>query len=1131
MQCVSCGTTLLAGKKFCHACGTRVAQRCGGCGATLSAEFRFCPDCGLQVSDGADGVPPSPAADPLARLSRFIPAGLEQKIRATQGEIAGERKQVTVLFCDLAGSTAIAEGLDPEVYHDLLDQYLERAFAEIYRYEGLVNQLAGDGLMALFGAPVAHEDAPRRALLAALGIHAALIPLGDELRAQHGIELRARIGVHTGPVVVGTVGNDLKMDYTAIGDTTNLAARLEALATPGSTLISEATHRLVRGFFQVRETGPLEVKGKAEPVVAFELLGTSDAQTPMAIAAARGLTPFVGRLDDLAALEHAYQRLTGGQGHMVAIVGDAGMGKSRLLYEAGQFAGDSTVFFLGRCSSLTHAVPYAPFVNMLRSYFGLLPGESPAFARRKVAAKLGKCDDWLESKYPVLGRFLAVPGAEADLPAGALKREVLEAISRLILSESTRAPVIVGVEDVHWIDDASRELLDALVLRLATAPVLVVVSHRPDEHLRWGGQMPFSQIVLQRLGDDEIRSMLHSIIGVLPDSLERQLVAKSEGSPFYAEEIARALIEEGHLVRDNGTYRLTRPPEQIPIPGTIQEVIAARLDRLGPRAKRVIQVASVLGRQFTATQLAQVLDGEDIDVAQELDEAERRGLVHRKSLLAGDEFRFGESLTQEIAYEGLLLKQRRVLHERVGILLEATASDGGAERAAMLAHHYARSDNRPKALEALLAAAEATERLPSYRVAAAYYRRAWDLAEAALLESPDDEALRRAALQATSAVCRLTVLFSVPDDDGIADRAASRGVELAEALGETATLAGLYYFQGVNGITGGREAYTRGLALAEKGLALAQREGLTLSTISISRGLCVHYMLDGRFDIAQRAIAWTIAELEALGQREQVTDLYLGCRYVQAIVLYGSDEFDEVIANATETHRLATSVNNRTVSSGCAGVLAHVHFLRGEYEEARRWAEGALEIAEAIENFAAMPSHATIAYLASVALGEPVETTEYFVHIESALTAPAWGHVNARFVSEALIAGGDLRRAERYLDQLRLTRGGRLREALAELEAGDVLRHLGPERWDEAERAYGDAIAMAESLQAGSVLAAAALGSAELAATRGDRTASARQLARAEGLVRALRLDHYNGRIARLRSGSIEAPAGAQGRT
>src|SRR5262245_8663122 len=587
MRCTACGAELIAGKKFCHVCGTRVALQCRGCGAPISADFRFCPDCGraLAGDEVHDGAPP-PAMDPRAR---HIPEGLLQRMRSAQATIAGERKQVTVLFCDLAGSTAIAAELDPEEYHDLLDRYLDLVFPEIYGLDGIVNQLAGDGLMALFGAPVAHEDAPQRAVRAALGNQEGLAREGTRLQTERGLELRARIGINTGPVVVGAVGNDLKMDYSAIGDTTNLAARLESLAPPGSILISEATQRLVRGFFALHPAGPLEVKGKREPVVAYEVLGRSEVTTPMAIAVERGLTPLVGRANELEHRAEIYRRVTGGA-QVLTVIGEAGLGKSRLLYEfRRRLATGGTAFFEGRCSSMSRALPYHPFLGMFRRYFELGTGESPEEVRAKLSAKVGVCYDRLEEMYPLLCRFLCVnPGERVDLPSDDLKQETFDALARLVLMESERTPVVIVIEDLHWVDEPSRELLGSLVARLAGARVLFVVTERPDGGPAWRTRAPFTQLVLRRLTDDEIIAIVRAIVGgPLPRELDALLVAKAEGSPFFAEELTRALIEEGHLVRDNGSHRLTRPVAEIRIPGTVQEVLAARVDRLEPQHKRV----------------------------------------------------------------------------------------------------------------------------------------------------------------------------------------------------------------------------------------------------------------------------------------------------------------------------------------------------------------------------------------------------------------------------------------------------------------------------------------------------------------------------------------------------------------
>jgi class 3 adenylate cyclase/tetratricopeptide (TPR) repeat protein len=1120
MRCTACGTELLAGKRFCHACGARAPLACEGCGATVSPDFRFCPDCGLAVGAARvhDAAPP-PAEDALARHARSLPEGLAHRIRAAQEAIAGERKQVTVLFCDLAGSTAIAERLDPEEYHDLLDEYLALAFHEIYRFDGIVNQLAGDGMMALFGAPIAHEDAPQRAIRAALAIHAALKRL-----SRPGIELTARIGIHTGPVVVGTVGNDFKMDYTAIGDTTNLASRLQTLADPGSILVSEATHRLARGFFTVSATGPHAIKGKSEPVVAYEVLGESASATPMTIAAARGLTPLVGRDPELTQLEASFRRLEASP-QVVAVVGDAGLGKSRLVYEFRQRLGDEAVFLEGRCSSIVQEVPYFPFVTMLKQYFGIAAGDTPKAARARVTEKLGDHAHKVRAAYPALSRLLGtMADTGEELGAEEIKRETFNAVTWLLLQESQHRPMVMTIEDLHWIDESSRELLESLLARLSGVRAMVILTHRPDDRAVWRTRAAFTQLVLHRLSDEEVLAMVRAVAGGPPPAaLERLVVDKAEGSPFCAEEITRSLIEEGYLVPNGGAPKLTRPVEDIRIPGTVQEVIAARLDRLGAQAKRVVQVAAVLGRQFSGQQLAQLLESESLEPTPALAELEARGILHRKSLLSSEEYRFGESLTQEVAYEGLLLKQRRQLHERIGNLIEAQPGDMTAERSALLAHHFTRGENREKALDALLRAADDAERLPSYRTAVDLFRRAWELGEAALKDSADDRH-RHAVLTASAGLARLHTLFGWPSRDE-AERAAIRARDLAEALGATETLASLLYFHGVITMLGGRDGFATGLALAEQGVALAEQAGLKLTAMRLSRGLAINYTLDGRFDLARRVMGWVMAELEADGHRSGMADIYVSARWVHDSVLYLSDDLDAALKSAPVTHDLAVRAPNRTVRCGVASTLAQIQFLRGEYAEARRWADDSLEVAEAIANVAALPGPAAIALLTRIELGEPADTERYLDLIDQGLSTGGTVQSNYRFVADAFLAVGDRQRMEGYAEawQKHAPGSGRLREAFVTNALGEMLAALG--RHDEAARALGRALALAESINSRSVMVGATLALAEVAAIRGD-PAPLGLIQRAVGLARDLGLVRYLPRLERvLRDPQVSAQA------
>lgn len=1131
MLCASCGTELISGKKFCHQCGAAATIACPNCGAAVDPSFRFCPDCGFRIGAEAqdNGVeankpsPPQAAAagnDRLARLPSLIPAELAQKILDSKGAVVGARKIVTVLFCDLVGSTAIAERLDPEEYRDLLGEYLEVAFREVYRFEGIVNQLAGDGVMALFGAPIAHEDAPHRAVRAALAIRTALGELNEQLRTRRGFELQARFGINTGPVVVGAVGNDLKLDYTAIGDTTNLAARMQALAEPGAILLSETTYRRVRGFFQLQPAGVFDVKGKSEPVAAYRVLSESEATTPMAIAAARGLTKLVGRDAELAQLHACYQRLAGDLAQVVAVVGEAGSGKSRLLYEfKQQLANEDVIFLEGRCSSMTHGLPYAPWISMLRQHFDLAPdsrGGSGA-CPEKLAQQLRSLGKEFEELLPYLCRMLAVRSDQlADVSADELKRQEFEAMARLIGGLSKRSPVIMVIEDLHWIDDPSREMLELAATRLH-GPLMLIVSHRPEYVPFWRTEAAFTQLRLRTLTEDDTTTVIREIAGgPLPLDLERLIRVKAEGNPFFTEEIARALIEEGHVVRNNGHLQLARPLEQIRIPGTVEEVIAARVDRFAPDAKRISQVAAVLGRQFRRSHLLRLLADEPIDVAAALDELERRGVIHRKTVLSGDEYRFGESLTQEVAYEALLLKERRQLHERIGRMLEDEAVDNDPELPALLAHHYALSDNRSKAIEALLRAAVRAEQLPSYNTAVRCYRQAWELASQALEETDTrDPQLMRPAVAAAVGLCRMSVIYNVPDD-GATDQAAHRGRELAGALGDLPDVAALWTYQGMLIVNAGRERFAEGLSLLERGLSVAREAGLEHVLTKMSRGVGWGYMFDGRTDLALQTFSGVVDQLERSDERERLTDVYLGSRFMRDQALYYADDFAGALRSASETYEMGVKASNRTVQSGAAATISLVHFGRGEYAEARRWADRCLEVAEAIGNIAAGRSAAMVALAARLELHEAVVPAGYIDLIEQGFLGRGDMALKSLLAVDVLTMTGEPQRAKNFAEVAYAHAGGRLREALCAAALGDVMRHLGREHWEQAADWYAHAISLAEPIGARSTLLAAHLGAGELAMARGDRQVSSDHLQAAVELAQALGCARYRLRAERL---------------
>jgi len=1106
MQCGNCGTELIPGKPFCHACGTPAPAACPQCGRVVTPGFRFCPDCGADLSAAPAGAADAPPEDRLARLTANVPREVAERMRAGGGAMAGERRRVTVLFCDLVGSTAIAEGLDPEEYHDLLEDYLALAFREIYHYDGFVNQLAGDGLMALFGAPVPHEDAPHRAVRAALAIRDALAGFNERRRQQGKVELEIRIGINTGPVLVGAIGNDLKMDYSAIGDTTNVAARLQSLAAPGGILISGDTHRLVRGFFAVREAGRLEMKGKSEGVVAFEVQGLSDAATPMAVAAARGLTPFVGRDEELAQLIGCFDRMRARLSQLVAIVGDAGSGKSRLLYEfKRELADREAVILEARCSSLTQMQPYAPWDQMLRLYSGISSRDSQETACRKLAETLRRIDEKLMAIHPFLCGMIGVHVREKeDLPAEEIRRKTFSAMSDLFVALTHLAPTIMLIEDLHWIDDASREMVELAATRIERGRLMILVSHRPDFQPNWRTQATLTQIHMRRLPDEHIDEIVRAVAGgPLPDDLEALVRLKAEGNPFFAEEIARIIMEEGYVVRGEQRFELTRPLAELRMPGTVEEVLGARLDRLGQHGKRVTQVAAVLGRQFRREQLLGLLAGEGIDVAAQIDELEARGVFHRKTVLSDDEYRFGESLTQEVAYETLLLKERKQLHERVAGMLAEEADTPTAERSVLLAHHLSRSNNPKAAVEALIHAAVEAERVPSYPTAIKLFRAAWNMASDALAGRSDEEVVRL-ALAAVLGWVRMLVVYAAPDDPE-SEAEAARGIELAESVGDTEKVATLTTYRGMLVMNSHRARFAEGLSMVERGLDTARRAGLEQTALGIARGLAFGYIYDGRFAEASRTIDNVLRGLEAADPRRN-TDLYLGSHFLADMIYFWSDEFEIAERDARETHARAKEAPNRTVTSGTSGILAWIFLMRGDLTEARRWADESLEIAEAIGNSAGMRTAATVALATRLHLGERVSLGRYIDTIEQGYSGRGDMASKSILVVDTLLAAGEVKRARRYAEIAWTNAGGRHREAVGATGLAEALRAAGEKHWPEARRLYQRATELSEEIGSRSTLAVASLGAGLIARAEGREKEAAEHLRRSLELSRQLGL-------------------------
>jgi class 3 adenylate cyclase/predicted ATPase len=623
----------------------------------------------------------------------------------TADSFEGERKIVTALFADLKGSTELMEALDPEEAHEIVAPLLRIMTETVQRYEGYVARTTGDGIFALFGAPTAFEDHPQRALYAALEMQQKLRAHREQGVGQGRRGLEARVGVHTGEVVAYAAAIGGKVEYRLIGHTANLASRLEALAPVGSIATSEYTRQLCEGYFELRALGPTTVKGLGAPIEVYEVTGRGPLRTHFELAARRGLTRFIGRERELEHMRRALDLVIDGHGQIVAVVADAGTGKSRLFHEFRAAIPSTCKVFQAYSVSHGKASPWLPVLELLRGYFGIANSDDAAARRAKVRNALTALDPALADALPYLFGLLGVvegPDPLAQMDPQIKRRRTLDAIKRIILHESLEQPVVVIFEDLHWIDAQTQALLDVLADGLARAGVLLLVSYRPEYRHEWTNKSYYGQLRLDPLSGADGAAMLTALVGgsIELEPVKRLIAERTGGNPFFIEEIVQALFDEGALVR-NGVVKATRSSSQLRLPATVQGILAARIDRLAPEQKDLLQTLAVIGRESSLSLLGEVASHADAQLAHMLGNLQAGEFIYEQPAATGVEYVFKHALTQEVAYNSLLIERRKQLHERAGQALEAMFANQLDDHLSQLAHHYSHSDNADKAIEYL----------------------------------------------------------------------------------------------------------------------------------------------------------------------------------------------------------------------------------------------------------------------------------------------------------------------------------------------------------------------------------------------------------------------------------------------
>jgi class 3 adenylate cyclase/tetratricopeptide (TPR) repeat protein len=696
MKCETCLSENRNGAKFCQRCGSKLELTCPSCGYPYKRGARFCDDCGKDFT-GSVETRFLEYSTPQSYTPRF----LAEKILTSRSAIEGERKLVTVLFADVANYTSISEKLDPEDIHDVMDRCFKILMSEIHRSEGTINQFTGDGVMAIFGAPIAHEDHAQRACYAALGIQKALKTYGEELKKRFEIIFQMRIGINSGHVVVGSIGDDLRMDYTAQGDTTNLAARMETMAAPGTILVSKYTHKLAKDFFEFTFLGTLPVKGKEKAQDVYTLGKPIEMGTRIKAAAAKGFTKFIGRRREMESLKEAFEKARSGSGQAIALVGEAGVGKSRLLFELrSRLSQDGCRYLEGRCLHYGRSMAYLPILDILRFYFGIKEGDREVLIKKKMDEKVTQLDERLKTALPPFQEILSLTIEDKDyvkLEPKKRRDRIFEGVRDLFIRESQNKPLVLAIEDVHWVDRSSEEFLDYMIGALANTQILLVLLYRPEYAHDWGNRSYCSKIAVDRLSIKSSSELLRSLfeeakIGSEPRDL---ILNRTAGNPLFMEELAHTLFENGSIERKNNLYVLSRKVSDLQVPDTIHGIIAARIDRLEEDLKRIMQVASVIGREF-AFRVLQTITGMKSDLKSHLLSLQDLEFIYEKTLFPELEYIFKHALIQEVAYGSLLLKRRKEIHEKIGVAIEKLYPERLEGFYEILAYHYANSDNVAK---------------------------------------------------------------------------------------------------------------------------------------------------------------------------------------------------------------------------------------------------------------------------------------------------------------------------------------------------------------------------------------------------------------------------------------------------